>query len=164
MRYKQRHSVGIPSDVSRIVFLETNLSNVGACALERRYIRWYGRKDTGVGILQNKTDGGDGGDTSLYIDYTKSYRGKGQTYEERFGSQIAEKLRKSRTETNLRRGSRSETTRSRISETRKRKYKEGQLTGSPSQELQTCPHCNKTMTFGNSRRWHFNRCREIKIF
>lgn len=49
-----------PSDKSRIVFLEKNLSNVGACALERRYIAWYGRKDLGTGILRNLTDGGDG--------------------------------------------------------------------------------------------------------
>lgn len=36
--------VKVPKDRSKIVFLETNLSEIGALALERRYIRWYGRK------------------------------------------------------------------------------------------------------------------------
>jgi NUMOD3 motif len=50
-----------PKNRSYIVFLETNLSNVGALALERRYIEWYGRKYNGTGILRNSTIGGDGG-------------------------------------------------------------------------------------------------------
>ena len=59
-RCYERHNVSVPKDKSKIIFLETNLTNVGACALERRYIRWYGRKDIGTGILLNKTEGGEG--------------------------------------------------------------------------------------------------------
>lgn len=60
-RAYQRH-LGFypPKDKSRIVFLETSLSDIGALAIERRMIRWYGRKDIGSGILINKTDGGEG--------------------------------------------------------------------------------------------------------
>ena len=58
--FKGKHNVSIPADKSKIVFLETNLTNTGACAIERRMIRWYGRKDLGTGILYNRTDGGEG--------------------------------------------------------------------------------------------------------
>jgi hypothetical protein len=58
--YSKDHQINLPADINRIVFLETRLSEIGALALERRYILWYGRKDLGTGILRNLTDGGEG--------------------------------------------------------------------------------------------------------
>lgn len=67
--WNKNHLVQLPSDKSRIVILESNLTDIGAYALERRYIKWYGRKDLRTGTLRNQTDGGDGGDTSQSINY-----------------------------------------------------------------------------------------------
>jgi hypothetical protein len=62
IRAWNQHDRGIhpPKDEQKIVILESNLTDIGALALERRMIRWYGRKDLSTGILRNLTDGGDG--------------------------------------------------------------------------------------------------------
>lgn len=57
--YKKHEGIQKPSDSNFIIIMENNLSELGALALERRYIKWYGRKDINSGILHNRTDGGD---------------------------------------------------------------------------------------------------------
>ena len=55
----KNHGITTPRNLDQIIVLEQNLTELGALALERRYIKWYGRKDNGTGILHNKTDGGE---------------------------------------------------------------------------------------------------------
>ena len=58
--FKNHKHIPIPKDKKLIVIVEQNLTEIGALALERRLIKWYGRKNTGSGILLNRTNGGDG--------------------------------------------------------------------------------------------------------
>ena len=74
-RVYAKHCINLPEDRTKIIFLEKNLTEVGALALERRYIEWYGRKDLGTGILRNLTDGGEGASGRITI-FTSEHKAK----------------------------------------------------------------------------------------
>ena len=136
-----------PIAKNRIVILETQLSNIGALALERRYIRWYGRKDLGTGILRNKTDGGEGATGVKSKPFTTEHKEK-----------LSEAWKKRRL-TPV-----STETREKLSAKRKGKPSpnKGLLVGyNKGKKLLTykCPHCSVETTGGNLQRWHNDNCK-----
>lgn len=66
--YEKHNNVSVPKNKRYIVFLEKNLTEIGAFAIERRLIRFYGRKGIDEkGVLRNISEGGRGGRMPDYI-------------------------------------------------------------------------------------------------
>lgn len=76
---KHRKHIPVPKDKSHIIMLESNLTEIGSLALERFYIRWYGRKDNGTGILRNLSDGGEGTSGIIFSEEHRRNMSKAQT-------------------------------------------------------------------------------------
>ncbi|MGZ4850507.1 MAG: hypothetical protein ACXV2C_03900 [Candidatus Bathyarchaeia archaeon] len=64
--------VSVPKDKSRIKFYQTGLNEETALYFEQAYIKLFGRKDIGTGVLLNSTDGGEGVSGLIHSEVSKA--------------------------------------------------------------------------------------------
>ena len=134
--YKYGRQIKPPKDKNLIIIVENNLSEIGALAIERRLIRWYGRKDLGTGILRNRTDGGEGAEGRIWSEERRMHHSnllKGKP-----GPNLGKKQSPEWLENN-----------------RRTKLGKNKI---PKPILE-CPHCKKTGGAPQMKQWHFDNCR-----
>lgn len=112
---KQGRPCGIPTSKHRIIIQWWD-SEPESFAMEMWWIRFWGRKDLGTGILQNKSDGGEG--ASNPSEEVRYRRGAGKR-----GKPVSEEQKRKASLSNLGKHVVSEETRRKMSESAKRQPK-----------------------------------------
>lgn len=153
-RYLGKHSVAVPP-IERIEFIETNMTEADAFALESKLILEYGRKDLGTGPLRNLTSGGEGSSPGPELRKRLSEANKGKVP---WNKGISYTTGPSELKSISKTGSNHpQYGKSRTPEERERISKG--IAESWDRPAQICPHCGFTGRGGSMSRWHMDNCR-----